>query len=201
MVCNKCGKDKNEECFELRKSREVQFRRKSCKECQSAYLKNYFKTEEGLISKMYSHQKQNSKKRGHPKPAYSKAELQAWLSASEKFKLLFSLWKESGYVKDFTPSIDRIDDYKGYSFSNIQVTQLWINLKKANNDRVNGKNNKGSKAVDMLTKDGIFIQSFYSMKQAEREIGKAYAEHIAECCKGKALSHAGFKWRYSDDSK
>jgi hypothetical protein len=200
MICTKCGKDKHEDDFETRRSRKVEFKRKSCLECGKEYLKNYYKTKDGLISKIYGHQTQNSKKRGHSKPTYNKQELKDWLYSKEKFHVVFNDWVNSGYEKDLIPSIDRKNDYKGYSFSNIQITTWRVNNSKAYSDRKKGINNKGSKAVDMLTLNGDYIKSFHSMKEAERSIDNIFAKNIVECCKGRTKTHAGFKWRYSNVS-
>ena len=199
MICIKCGLDKHEDDFETRKSRKITFKRNSCKECGKKYLKNYYKTKDGLISKIYGHQVQNSKKRGHNKPAYSKQELKDWLYSKEKFHVIFNNWVNSGYEKELIPSIDRKDDYKGYSFNNIQITTWFVNNSKAHNDRKNCINNKGSKSVDKLTLNGDYVCSYKSMSEAYRDTD-AKVGHISECCNGNRKQVKGFKWRYSDVS-
>jgi hypothetical protein len=46
------------------------------------------------------------------------------------FYELYNNWIDSGYKKSDKPSVDRIDDYKGYSFDNIQLMTWKENNKK-----------------------------------------------------------------------
>lgn len=86
-----------------------------------------------MISQIYDGQKYTSKKRGHTPPSYTKQELKEWILQQENFSILFNLWKESGFNMNNKPSIDRLDDDKPYSFSNIQL-MTW----KENNDKPKG---------------------------------------------------------------
>lgn len=66
-------------------------------------------------------QRDRSKKRGHQPPAYTKEELTAWLLDQPNWIQLCSDWKKSNFESDLAPSIDRLDNSKGYSFDNIQL--------------------------------------------------------------------------------
>lgn len=60
--------------------------------------------------------------------------------------------------------------------------------------RKNGKS--ASRPVDQFDKNGNFIASFKSIRDAEKEFGVANS-HISECCKGKRYKTVfGFIWKY-----
>jgi len=46
------------------------------------------------------------------------------------FNKLYNEWKESGFSYSLTPSVDRIDNDKGYDLTNIQFITLVDNIKK-----------------------------------------------------------------------
>lgn len=52
-----------------------------------------------------------------------------------------------------------------------------------------------AKQVDQYSLDGVFIQSFVSLKNIEKQLGYS-SGNISNCCKGKRKSAYGFIWRY-----
>jgi len=135
---------------------------------------------------MYSHQKQNSIKRGHQLPKYTKAELTQWLFSQESFDKLYDIWVKSGYITTLKPSVDRIDDKKGYSFNNIQLMTWGDNCKKGR----------------LLIKKPV-LQLFNSSTSKEYEsIAKAGLDtkidpaSISRACSGVQILAGGFNWRF-----
>ena len=59
------------------------------------------------------------------KPILDKEDFIEWSMYNVDFLLLFKRWKAAGYPKDLSPSIDRIDNDKGYTLNNMQ----WITWK------------------------------------------------------------------------
>ena len=94
---------------------------KANKEKREAYRKAYIRTVKGLIVSIYGRQKKSSKKRGHQLPTYSKEELHVWITSQSNFKELYDNWIASDCDMWLIPSVDRLDDAKGYSFNNIQL--------------------------------------------------------------------------------
>lgn len=60
------------------------------------------------------------------------------------------------------------------------------------------ENSANAKEVSMYDKDGIFIQIFCSVREAERVTGIA-GTSICAVCNGKGVSAGGYLWRYAND--
>lgn len=152
-----------------------------------------------VITLMYNAQVSSSKRRGHAPPEYTKDSLLSWLVGQPLFERLWNEWVDSGHLKHMKPSVDRIDDYKGYSMDNIQLMTWGENNKKGRDDVLRGVNNKKSKPTSQYEKDGTFIAKFHSACEAGRVIGRSNAQsNITQCCKGNVKYAYGFMWRYSD---
>lgn len=196
--CSKCNEWKLLSEFHKNKGKKYGLSYE-CKKCKNDYKKKRRKTEEGLLSNMYDAQKRRSRIKGYHHPYYTKKEFIIWCKSQKLWYNLFKNWKESGYNKDFVPSIDRINNYKGYSFDNIRLTTWKENNEKGRKDIKEGRNNKRCRAVLQYTLDGNFIKEYYSIMQAYRDTG-VNDRNICSCCKGiSRYSHAGgFVWRYKN---
>lgn len=146
---------------------------------------------------MYDTQIRNCKDRGYSLPKYTKEEFKKWLLENSTFICLYQEWVNSNYQKELKPSIDRLNDYKTYSFDNIQIITWKENRIKAYKSMKEGGNNKNNKAVDWFTAEGIFIKRFHSINEAERQTGiKALVIH--KHCE-KLVTPRKYKpfWKYS----
>jgi len=166
-----------------------------CKQCDKNKSTTYKHTKKGLITAIYRNQKRSSKVRGYNHPTYTKEELKEWLFSQKLFHELFDNWKASNFDKMSIPSVDRINDYKGYSLDNIQLMSWEDNLNKAYSDMKKGINNKQSRAVLQFSVDGKFIAEYYSISNASRESG-IHRANINSCCLGKLKIAGGYKWKY-----
>ena len=194
--CPKCKEVKPFEEFHKNKSRK-DGRQSRCKPCFLEYCQNRSRTLIGKAFQIFSRQKASSKFRGHQPPKYTRGEFVDWLLSNEDYIKLFDEWEKSGYEKSLAPSVDRIDDYKGYSFNNIKVVTWKENNRKVGSDMRNGINNKQSNAVIKMDLNGVKLEEYYSIRQAAREIGVPDA-NIVKVCKGKRKKAGGFKWKYAD---
>ncbi len=167
-----------------------------CKKCTSLKNNKYRRTKKGLVTKIYGDQKSNSVNRGYCPPTYTKIELSEWLFSQKKFHILYDNWKRLDYQKDYVPSVDRKDDYIGYTMDNIQLMTWKENLKKAGKDRKDGTSNKLNKTVYQYSKDGDFIDKYYSIHKAERVSG-VDDSNISAVCKGNRKSAGGFVWSFT----
>ena len=168
-----------------------------CKICSSERNNKHRRSLKGKAMAIYSSQRHSSKKRGHEPPKYTKEEFLNWILCNEKYLKLYEQWRGSGYNKMLSPSCDRLDDYKGYNFDNIQVVTWGENKIKGHSDIKNGLNNKINKPVIKMDLNGVELESYYSISQASRETG-IYKQHIWRVCNGERKSTRGFRWKYTD---
>ena len=194
-ICSSCKTDKPLSGFNKKNSNKDGLRH-SCKSCDKEYAIAYKMTKKGLITKIYSTQRNKSRKRQHTLPDYSLIELREWAFSQSIFHELYDKWVASGYLKKEILSFDRLDDYKPYTFDNLQIITWQDNNEKGHTDRKNGINNKHSKVVIQMDLNGEFIKKYYSLRHAGRVLGIAQA-NITKCCKGRIKTCGGFKWQYA----
>lgn len=166
-----------------------------CKDCIKSSVKKYRMTKEGFVSKMYGNQRESSKCRRHKMPEYKLEEFRGWLFAQEKFHILYDKWVQNNFDVKLAPSVDRLDDYKGYMFDNIQLMTWEENQRKYFNDKKNGINNKTNRAVIQLDKNNNEIKRFHSIREAGRITRVAFC-NISECCRSNRKTAGNFKWIY-----
>ena len=121
-----------------------------------------------------------------------------WMIKQDNFVELFNNWKLSGYESRLKPSGDRLDDYKPYTFDNLQLITWGENSDKMHRDVKSGKNSKKSKACEQFTLDGVFIAEWVSLKEAARN-NVATSAGISQCCKGLTKQSGGYIWKYKGE--
>lgn len=132
-----------------------------------------------------------------PDIAYSKEEFVAWLMSQPNQPQLWQDWEQSGYSRWLAPSVDRLDDYKGYSLDNIRLTTWKENFDRGHHDRKAGINNKMSRAVNQFNLDGSFIAKHESLAIAARHLGNLKLKrNIQLVCEGKRQTASGYIWKY-----
>jgi len=190
--CTKCDTEKPYTDFN-KDSLKSDGLRPECRKCQNKRESLYRKTKLGFIERMYAQQCARSKRRNHNLPSYTLKELTAWILNKDIFHILFDEWEKSNHNKDLSPSIDRIDDSIGYSFSNIRIVTWAENNTKGNYDRRNGNNNKASSNVIQMDFFCNIIAYHYSIASAARETGINRGS-INKCCLVKQKQAGGFYW-------
>lgn len=127
-VCKICNQEKPLSLFGKRATMKDGYKN-DCKECEAKQATIRQRTKFGLFARLYSHQLESSRKRGHNKPEYTLNELRDKFINDDLFLDLYAKWVESDYYKYKTPSFDRLDNTKGYSFDNIQLVTWAVNDK------------------------------------------------------------------------
>lgn len=192
--CTNCGEIKPINEFYKQKDSKYGLQ-PECKQCNNDRAKNYHLTKDGLITKIYGGQRSGSKKRNYSMPTYTKWELKEWLYSQPLFHKLFENWVQSKFDKMLAPSVDRINDYKSYSFDNIQLMTWKKNKQKGNYDIRNGVNNKQSKAVRCINIITGNVIEFYSIREASRQLNIDQSS-ISKCCNGKRKTTKVYIWKY-----
>ncbi len=170
-----------------------------CKKCCVIKSLNYSRTRKGIITTIYASQIGRSKKDTIKQVSYTKKEFSEWILSNDSFELLYLNWIKSGYDKYMKPSVDRLDDYKGYSLDNIQLTTWRENDKKGSRDRLSGRNTKLSKAVLQFSLDNEFIKEHHSLSEAGRDNGLNF-KNIHQAITGRrgCKQSGGFIWKYKE---
>jgi hypothetical protein len=192
--CSKCGKVKNFDKFTSHKTN-LDGKSSHCLECIKKQRKEYKKTKAGVVSIIYGQQRHSSKKRKHNMPSYTNKELKEWCFSQDIFHKLYNKWVKSGYKTELKPSIDRLDDYKPYTFDNIRLTTWQKNDKKGKLFRKIGKNNKANKSVKKLDLNGNILTIYHSISEAGRQ-NNIFKDKIHLVLKNKRKTAGGFKWEY-----
>ena len=171
-----------------------------CKKCYKEYRTEKYKTKSDVIKKIYLGQVQSSRKRNHNPPSYTKEQHLQWLINDWVFNLLYENWVNCGYINLMKPSIDRINDDKGYSFDNIQIMTWGENKAKGYISNLHLKITR--KKVLQLNIGGHIIKEFDSMVDVRRQGGFSKTR-VIECCKknlnlkqGEYKTMRGFVWKY-----
>ena len=165
----------------------------NCMLCTNELSRDYRRSKNGLPVIIYHHQQIASIKRNHIFPTYTMEELREWMFSQKLFHELYDNWKNSGYDSWLTPSCDRMDDYKPYTLSNLQLMTWRENNLKFHADKKNGVNNKANKSVigtHLITGE---IVRFYSACDAERSLNVC-CQNISGCIRNKRRSSGGYKW-------
>lgn len=169
-----------------------------CKECTKKDVSEneaeYDKAEKGVIRVIYKTQKRNNRLRGHGDLPYTKDQLKGWLYENG-FKEFYSNWVDSGFKKDVKPSVDRVDDFKGYSFDNIKLSTWEQNRRHQAEDIMSGKGTGGKrcKQVEGVHPESDVIKKYISLSSARRSEGYCIWKNIKT---GKPCRN-GYYWKYT----
>lgn len=137
------------------------------------YMKNYYSSEYGIIKRMYHHIKERKIK--NELGSFDK--FYCWVINKTDFREILKTWRATNYKKDYKPSIDRINDYGIYEYSNMQIItwrENWFkgvkskkNIEQARKNINSPKNNRkgmSKKIIVINLKDGKFY-NFNSIRE------------------------------------
>ena len=121
--------------------------------------------------------------------SYSLNQLTEWVVKQKKYHIMWKKWKESGYKNNLSPSIDRIDNQKGYSLDNIQL-MTW----KENNTK--GRL-EYSKKIIQKDKNGNILKVWQSAAIAQKHLG-IWAQNISHVANKIRNYAGGYKWEFQN---
>tara|TARA_R110000744_G_scaffold266531_1_gene380544 strand:- start:13 stop:462 length:450 start_codon:yes stop_codon:yes gene_type:complete len=125
-TCTKCKIEKEKSDFYTEK-RVASGIATQCKDCHNIQVINMTRSKLGKLKKLYDKQVQSSKKRGHNKPLYTKKEFVDMFINDSDYLRHYDNWVNNNYIRYFSPSFDRKDDDKPYTFDNIQIMYWFEN--------------------------------------------------------------------------
>lgn len=153
----------------------------------------YRRSIKGLVSNLYGHQRANT--RNHGQPIYTKEEFRDWILSQPHFNSMYNDWVDSDYSSRLTPSVDRIEEDKGYTLNNIQL-MTW----ESNDRKEDGRRAKRlSKAVIGISLETGEEVEYSSVSKAARELGISRT-HIPDACSGKYKHCGGYTWQYKEQN-
>jgi intein-encoded DNA endonuclease-like protein len=150
----------------------------------------------------------------------SREDFVSWLTNNSDFITLHKIYEASGYVTYYRPSIDRIDDDKGYIVSNMQLTDWRGNLYKELHgvDLLTGAKRKRVpkpkvtkvvsassksktvkpeviKPVIQYTLEGTYVAEHTNPSRAQDATG-CHRGNIAKVCNGIGKTVGGYVWKW-----
>lgn len=160
-------------------------------------LENYYRTVKGLLYTIYNSQVQSTKRREIVSPDYTKEEFFNWAILQSNFEIVYNNWTNSNYDKNLKPSVDRLDDYKGYKLNNLQILTWGQHRSKSYSNirnRINKKTCKPVVKIDIKTNKAIKI--YDSIKEASDD-NNISSINISRVCRNIRKTAGGYKWNYA----
>jgi len=141
---------------------------KVCKSCLA--IPTIFNSDhKALAQRLFSHTRFNARKRDMALPTWrNHVELQEWLENQPNFETMFKQWEESGFDKELTPSIDRLDNNRSYELDNIQLV-MWEENNRRGAQLKKETLSKG--IVSVYFSEGEYIDTYMSISEAEKDLG------------------------------
>lgn len=128
-VCITCKEDKPVDEFYVRTKARGKYLQSSCKPCKKNLHREWVRTFSGQIRMTYLQMKGRCKRRGHIMPTYTLEEFDTWMMLSG-YRSLYDSWVDSDYDTKLQPSVDRLDNSRGYDLDNIRLV-TWDENNKA----------------------------------------------------------------------
>jgi len=175
---------------------------KVCKECRAKDKIDVYRGYYTLPRRIYKDQIHSSKSRGHTLPKYTEEELVQWITSQPNYNELYITWVNSNYDKDKRPSVDRLNDTKGYSFDNIRLITWKENNSKEHQAHKVGKSlNDDLKETWQYSIDGVFVAKYISQAEAARQVKGADQRNISAVCRGKLRCAYGYQWFFEEQTE
>ena len=173
-----------------------------CNSCRAVQKIKGYQTLEGKLIYLYKHQVKSSKQRGHSNPEYTQQEFINKYVNDPLYTSLFLNWVKHNYDTYLAPSLDRMDEIKGYSFDNIQLMTWGENCAKEHKLHKEGKSlNTDLKPVWQYSLEGHFINYYISQAEAARNVEGVTQQTISKCCLKEIYRAGRYRWFFEEQTK
>lgn len=149
LTCRVCKEEKSKEEFSFQHRKLNPDKRKTiCKRCDCdrsiaygkqfrkkriEYYRDYYHTINGHTLNLWSALNNRVRRKksyiGLP-VTFTKEQFLNWIRNNKEYWRLFAMWKEASYEPRYTPTVDRIDNQRGYEPDNVQVLVQYENSRK-----------------------------------------------------------------------
>ena len=194
-TCCECNKTQELDAFPCDK-RKLDGRASKCKGCYYEYKKQWNRTPKGWANAVYINQVNNSNRRGHHTPAYTKEALLSW-AHTHGLQAYLQRWESSGFDPLLRPSVDRIREHQGYDLSNIRLVTWKENHERNSQEVVQGKTTPRTRKCRQLTLNGQIVAEYFNISEAARQTGLRRSA-ISNVCTGRKTKTGGFRWEHID---
>lgn len=175
--------------------REIKFR--AWRDISNSKFENatevYRHTPKGMMTNLFQKLSSRNELKGYGTLSFTLGDFQTWAMNNSEFLRLFNLWVADDYSKKSKPSIDRINPYKGYEFSNMQ----WLSWNENYLKGIAEVSEKKHKPILML-KNGVEIGRFKSVKDAQYFLGLKSNGDITLVLQGKRNTVKGYAFRFEN---
>lgn len=157
--CSRCRQICPKTLFASNKSR-VDGLQAYCRACCGITSKRWTKTYNGRLSRMYTGIKDRSK-RYERLVTFTREQFYAWVD-HVAYAELYRKWASNNYQQSLSPSVDRIDNSKGYHLWNIQLMSIGDNISKDQSGEMNN-------SAKLTAQDARLIKRLYASGEYTQE--------------------------------
>lgn len=175
--------------------REIKFR--AWRDISNSKFENatevYRHTPKGMLTNLFQKLSSRNELKGYGTLSFTLGDFQTWAMNNSEFLRLFNLWVADDYSKKSKPSVDRINPYKGYEFSNMQ----WLSWNENYLKGIAEVSEKKHKPILMM-KNGVEIGKFKSVKDAQYFLGLKSNGDITLVLQGKRNTIKGYAFKFEN---
>ena len=124
----------------------------------------YYNTHKGRINRMFSGMKERSLL--FNRDMCDKIDFLGFMANNKQYEELFEKWVQSGYDALLVPTVDRIDNTRGYTLDNMQILTRSDNISKGNKETKTGVSHDKTSFKKTILKKEERVLVFSSRKEA-----------------------------------